>query len=168
MLPANEIRRYIVKSFSVGWVHAQNDPCERCTGPATHWFLCYCGVSLLTTITLYVICYNYMTVNMHYGDVIMTVLASQITSVSIIYSTICLGADQRKHGSSVSLAFVWGIHRWPVNSPHKWPVTRKMFRFDDVIVWLRFYVGVLGDNFNQYSLEKLGCPFIHFQPVKQI
>ena len=43
-------------------------------------------------------------------------------------------ADQRKHQSSASLAFVRGIHRWPVNSPHKWPVTRKMFPFDDVIV----------------------------------
>ena len=40
----------------------------------------------------------------------------------------------RKHQSSVSLAFVWGIHRGPVNSPHKWPVTRKMFPFDDVIM----------------------------------
>ena len=29
--------------------------------------------------------------------------------------------------------FVWGIHRWPVNSPHKGPVTRKMFPFDDAI-----------------------------------
>ena len=43
------------------------------------------------------------------------------------------GADQRKHQSSASLAFVLGIHRWPVNSPHKGPVTRKMFPFDDVI-----------------------------------
>ena len=43
-------------------------------------------------------------------------------------------ADQRKHQSSASLAFVRGIHRWPVNSPHKWPVTRKMFPFDDVIM----------------------------------
>ena len=41
---------------------------------------------------------------------------------------------QRKHQSSASLAFVWGIHRWPVNSPHEWPVTRKMFPFDDVIL----------------------------------
>ena len=40
----------------------------------------------------------------------------------------------RKHQSSASLAFVWEIHRGPVNSPHKWPVTRKMFRFDDVIM----------------------------------
>ena len=44
------------------------------------------------------------------------------------------GTDQRKHQSSTSLAFVWGIHRGPVNSPHKWPVTRKMFPFDDVIM----------------------------------
>ena len=43
-------------------------------------------------------------------------------------------ADQRKHQSSASLAFVRGIHRGPVNSPHKWPVTRKMFPFDDVIM----------------------------------
>ena len=44
------------------------------------------------------------------------------------------GADQRKHQSSTSLAFVRGIHRQPVNSPHKWPVTRKMFPLDDVIM----------------------------------
>ena len=40
----------------------------------------------------------------------------------------------KKHQSSASLAFVWGIHRWPVNSPHKRPVTRKTFPFDDVIM----------------------------------
>ena len=70
----------------------------------------------------------------HYGDVIMGVMASQITSLMIVYSTVYSGADQRKHQSSASLAFVWGIHRWPVNSPHKWPVTRKMFPFDYVIM----------------------------------
>ena len=48
--------------------------------------------------------------------------------------TVYSGADQRKHQSSTSLAFVRGIHRWPVNSPHKWPVARKMFPFDDVIM----------------------------------
>ena len=61
-------------------------------------------------------------------------MASQITSLRIVYSTAYSGADQRKHQSSASLAFVWGIHRSPVNSPHKWPVTRKMFPFDDVII----------------------------------
>ena len=43
-------------------------------------------------------------------------------------------ADQRKHQSSASLAFVRGIHLWPVNSPHKGPVTGKMFPFDVVIM----------------------------------
>ena len=47
-----------------------------------------------------------------------------------------LYTDQRKHQSSASLAFAWGIHRWPVNSPHKGPVTRKMFPFDEVIMKL--------------------------------
>ena len=61
----------------------------------------------------------------------MSVVASQITSVSIVCSTVGSGAGQRKHQSSASLAFVWGIHRWPVNSPHKRLVTRKMFPFDD-------------------------------------
>ena len=70
----------------------------------------------------------------HFDDVIMGEMASQITSLTIVYSTVYSGADQRKHQSSASLAFVQGIHREPVNSPHKWPVTRKMFPFDDVIM----------------------------------
>ena len=68
----------------------------------------------------------------HYADVIMGTMASQITTPTIVYSTVYSGADKRKHQSSASLAFVRGIHRWPGNSPHKWPVTRKMFPFDDV------------------------------------
>ena len=58
----------------------------------------------------------------------------QITSHIIVYSTVYSGINQREHQCSASLAFVRGIHRWPVNSPHKWPVTRKMFPFDDVIM----------------------------------
>ena len=61
-------------------------------------------------------------------------IASQITSLTIVYSTVYSDADQRKHQGFVSLAFVRGIHRWPVNSPHKWPVTRKMFPLDGVII----------------------------------
>ena len=68
----------------------------------------------------------------HYNDVIMSAMASQLTSLTIVYLTVYSGADQRKHQSSATLAFVWGIHRWPVNSPHKWPVTRKMSQFDGV------------------------------------
>ena len=69
-----------------------------------------------------------------YDDVIMGTMAYQITSLAVVYSTVNSGADQRKHQNSASLAFVRGIHRGPVNSPHKWPVTRKMFPFDDVIM----------------------------------
>ena len=72
--------------------------------------------------------------NYHYIDVIMGAMVSQIISVSSVYSTVCSGGDQRKNQSSASLAFVRGIHRRPVNSPHKEPVTRKMFPFDDVIM----------------------------------
>ena len=76
----------------------------------------------------------------------MNMMASQITSLTIVYSTVYSDADQRKHQSSASLAFVRGIQRGPVNSPHKWPVTPKMLPFDDVIMfqanisewWLRY------------------------------
>ena len=70
----------------------------------------------------------------HYSDIIMSTMASQTTSLAIVYLIVCSGADQRKHQSSTSLAFVRGIHRGPVNSPHKGPVTHKMFPFDDVIM----------------------------------
>ena len=63
----------------------------------------------------------------HYNDVIMSAMASQITRVLIVCSAVCPGADQRKHLSSASQACVRGIHRWPVDSPHKGPVTRKCF-----------------------------------------
>ena len=70
----------------------------------------------------------------HYGDFIMGTIASQITSLTVVYSTVYSDAVQRNHQSSASLAFVWGIHRGPVKSPHKWLVTRKCFPFDNVIM----------------------------------
>ena len=80
----------------------------------------------------------------HYNDVLMTTVASQITSLTIVYSTVYSGAVQREHQSSASLAFVRGIHRWQVNSPHKGPVTRKMFPFDDVIMsgHVTYFLGI--------------------------
>ena len=78
--------------------------------------------------------YSLCTRTGHYNDIIMVEMESQITSLTIVYSTVYSSADQRKHQSSASLAFVQGIHRWPVNSPHKWPVIQKMFSFDDVIM----------------------------------
>ena len=79
-------------------------------------------------------CHPIVTSCGHYCDVIMGAMASQITSPTIVCSNVYSGADQRKHQSSASLAFVRGIHRWPVNSPPKWPVTLKMFPFGDVIM----------------------------------
>ena len=70
----------------------------------------------------------------HYSDVIVSTMTPQITSLTVVYSIVYSDADQRKHQSPVSLAFVRGIHRSPMNSPHKGPVTRKMFPFDDVIM----------------------------------
>ena len=77
---------------------------------------------------------NPISVISHYSDVIFSAMASKITGVSIVYSTVYSGAHQRKHQSWASLAFVRGIHRWPVYSPHKEPVTRKMFPFDCAII----------------------------------
>ena len=71
---------------------------------------------------------------LHYGDVIMSTMASQITGDSIVCSTVCSGAEQGKRQSFASLAFVRWIHPSPVDSPHKGPVTRKIFPFDDVIM----------------------------------
>ena len=77
-----------------------------------------------------VTCFHYVILDVphrsHYNDVIMGAIASQITSLTIVYSIVYSDADQRKHQSSAS--------RGPVNSPHKWPVTRKMFPFADVIM----------------------------------
>ena len=70
----------------------------------------------------------------HSNAVIMGAMVSQIAGLLIVYWTVCSGADQIKHQNSALLAFVSGIHRWPVNSPHKGPVTRKMYSFHHVIM----------------------------------
>ena len=91
--------------------------------------------------------------NEHYNYIIMGAIASQITSLMIVYSVFVYSvvyseADQRKHQSSASLAFVRGIHRGPVNSPHKWPVTRKIFSFDDFIMEDHTYCSFHGSIFH--------------------
>ena len=62
----------------------------------------------------------------------MGAMASQITSLPIVYSTVYSGRD---HQSSASRAFVREIYQWALNSPHKRPVTRKKFPFDVVMMW---------------------------------
>ena len=102
----------------------------------------------------------------------MGAMVSLITSLTSVYSTVHPDADQRKHQSSASLAFLWGIHRRPVNSPHKWPVNRKMFPFDDVtmtssenssppyhVIHCRFgfYRGVLSSRSGRAGGRAGGC-----------
>ena len=83
--------------------------------------------------------------NVHCNDVIMGAMASQIISLASVYSTVYSGTDQRNYQSFASLAFVRGIHRGPVNSPHKGPVMGKMFPFDDVVmIWLIVIVCRMG------------------------
>ena len=89
----------------------------------------------------------------------MSALASQIASLTIVCSTVYSGTDQRKHQSSASLAFVLGIHRWPVNSPHKWPVTRKMFPFDDVIM-RSCHKNSFEDQVPAHAINR--CPFFRW------
>ena len=73
----------------------------------------------------------------HNSDITMNAMASQITGISIVCSTACSGAHQRKHHSSASLAFERG---WLVDSPHKGPVTRKMFLLDDVLMFWNYAI----------------------------
>ena len=68
----------------------------------------------------------------------MSAMASLVTRVTIVYSTVCSGADQSQHQSSASLTFVRGIHQWPANAPLKGPVKRKILPFDDVIMTYNF------------------------------
>ena len=93
-----------------------------------------------------------ITLNTHYSDVIMCAMACQITSLTIVYSTIYSGTDERKHQSSMSLAFVRVIHQWPVNSPPKGPVMRKMFPFGDVIM-RKGYKNCKLDNYQGCCLD---------------
>ena len=70
----------------------------------------------------------------HYFDLIMSAMASQITGVSVVNSIVYSGPDQRKHQNSHSLAFVRGIHRWPVNTPHK-----GVSNVENVSIWWRHH-----------------------------
>ena len=87
----------------------------------------------------------------HYSDVIMTTMASQITSLTVVYSTVYSYADQRKHQSSASLAFVWEIHR------DRLPVTRKMFPFDDVIMWQTAYLTIRHLRYLRDTIQYFIC-----------
>ena len=147
-LPLEQPWIYISKY--IAWICAlkKNTPTHLCTIPRVH-ISCeslHSQTSLSPSLSMFMsfVYFNelhhysaFHIYSVHYCDVIMGTMASQITSLTIVYSAVHSGPDQRKHQSSASLAFVWGIHRWPVNSPQKWPVTLKMLPFDDVIMVLK-------------------------------
>ena len=100
----------------------------------------------------------------HYNDVIMSKVASHITSLTIVYSTVYSGADERKHQSSAPLAFVWGIHRWPVDSPHKGPVTRKCFHLMTSSCSL-LVLSMLNNDFQTVNGGQMIFVFIYFREL---
>ena len=129
--------------MNLQFLHSSYDRIKLHTLPNEIYFLRspHFKIQYLTTATLIfapfavvMMLFTTLTLLQHYVDVIMRAIASQLTSLTFVYSAVYSSSDQRKHQSSASLAFVRGIRRRPVNSPHKWPVTRKMFPFDDVIM----------------------------------
>ena len=104
-------------------------------------------------------CVKFMAVSLHYGDIIMGAITTQITSL-----TVYCDADQGKHESSASLAFVWGIHRGPVDSLHKWPVTQKMFPFDDIMNYKHWFCIWHGADWDTKITEHLITKFCITEP----
>ena len=135
--PIFEVRKDIIIKFQKQVRKTLAHICPSNHNVKKHWCSCWCWCLCMLIIVI-IATHSCHQSNIrsarHYGGVIMGAMASQIASLASFYSTVYSGADQRKHQSSASLAFVRGIHRWPVNSPHKGPVTRNMFPFDDVIM----------------------------------
>ena len=101
---------------------------------------------------------------LHYSDVIMGAMASQITSLTIVYSAVCSGADQRKHQRPASLVFVWGIHRWPVNSPRP---AQMASNAENVSIWWRHH-GTHGINFERLQLQNTKFPRCYLLAVTHL
>ena len=126
-----------VKNVSIWWFH--NDAGQHVPISCHNYMVCLPWIFFSPSVPEVKGIVNSALYNLplDYSDVKMSVMVSKITSISIVHSTICLGANQRNHQSSTTLAFVRGIRQWPVNPLHKGPVMRKMFPFDYVIIiWL--------------------------------
>ena len=80
------------------------------------------------------VAYHSSSTSIHYSDVIMGAMASQITSLTSVYSTVYSGVDRRKHQSSASLDLVRGIHQWPVNLP-----AQMASNAENVSIWWRHH-----------------------------
>ena len=102
------------------------------------WWQCICRINVLLSsmrISSLLAPFEVWAYAFPCSDAIVSAMASQITSLTIVHSIDFSGADQRKHQRSALPAFVRGILRWPLHSPNRGPVTRKFFSFDDVIMF---------------------------------
>ena len=158
-------KRVIWTPCSTATKQHQNSPFLALCEGIHLWYICNCQS------VCDIMCCMYVLLCSHYNDIIMDTMASQITSLTIVYSTVYLDADQRKHQSSTSLAFVRGIHWGLVNSPHKWPVTRKMFPFDDIIVLFIVDFPIRRPNCNFITVSQSQslsvCTTYWFWPARQ-
>ena len=110
--------------------------------------------------------------NLFYGVIITVTSLLALWRLKAPASTVYSGAGQRKHEISASLAFVIGIRRWPVNSPHKGPVTRKMFSFDNVImdpihIWSGDHINSLKPR-DTYVCRLIGSALFQFMGCRQL
>ena len=118
------------------------------------WYNTTCRLSILSVLLIF--CYT-----RHFECVYLIMMTSSNGYIFRVTGPLCR-ADQRQHQSSASLAFVRGIHRWPMDSPHKGPVTGKMFPFDDVIMVKQIFLYfAFGHNIGcQFSLTIFSYLFI--------
>ena len=91
--------------------------------------------------TILLVCISICMCATHYNDVIISTMASPITSLTDVYSTIHSGTDERKHQSSASLALVRVIHWWPVNS-----LAKKASNMENVSIWWRHHAYHFSDD----------------------
>ena len=96
----------------------------------------------------------------HYNDDIMSSLASQITSLTIVYSTVYSRAGQRKHQSPASLAFVWGIHRWPVTGEF---LAQRASNAENASIWWRHHEILTQINLQICHCGHAFCGFTYSQ-----
>ena len=80
------------------------------------------------------LCFVVLCLYYHYSDVIMSAMTSQITGVPIVFVKRLFRRRIKKSSTLRVTGLCEEIHRWSTDSPHKRPVTREMFSFDDVII----------------------------------
>ena len=135
---------YLVKNISYRLLRHRWRP----QYPIRHVVVCLARNTGCTRGLLAMCCPCGASLKNHYSDVIMSTMASQITRLTIVYSTVYSGADKKKHQSSASLAFVWRIPRWA----------------ETVSIWWRHHGTVLGDQERKSSQITPAVSRVVFSP----